>query len=665
MPIRSRYMAVFDVVMRVPPLFVLDSVLNRSFLLFFFPEFLSSEESVINLKALIWILVSLICFICALLIFFLPTEQLIYTYTYLISLGMVAISYVWNRNMAMKLSKPLTLSEDPGEAVTQHIRTFLINLTLQLGLSYNFNNLRVEPPWMRREVYTNYLSTFMRCFTYSSYLLPSLCKFVGLPDRVVCNMPMIAMVFPIVELLLLLVTKLKHIYHSLLMGYMLGRYAIRHYGIQGYIENQWIRLNVPDVLRVFWITRFVYQVILLSGYQVFENYNKLGYYTLSVDNLWAISRLLLVYGCDTVISLSGMTSVVSYITQNIGLLFAGFVGSENEEGQNMGSVSAILFFILALQTGLTGLDADKRVQRLYRNFCLLSTAILHFVHSMVYPLLMSLSASRNTSVSKHSRVLTMCAFLIIFPSCFLYYLWTQHTVSTWLLAVTAFSIEVILKVVISLLQYTLFMVDACRDTFWEELDDYVYYVRSTGSTIEFFFGIFLFCNGAWIMVFESGGTIRACMMCIHAYFNIWVQAKEGWKTFMRRRTAVNKINSLPSATSAEIDLHNDVCAICYQELKTARITRCHHFFHGVCLRKWLYVQDRCPLCHEVIYSPEDLDSEKPSEAQHEWGQENGADAAAEDPRNGDLQNNNDIQPNNIRAAHRTQSDEQLAHPHRD
>jgi len=33
---------------------------------------------------------------------------------------------------------------------------------------------------------------------------------------------------------------------------------------------------------------------------------------------------------------------------------------------------------------------------------------------------------------------------------------------------------------------------------------------------------------------------------------------------------------------------------------SAKITRCRHFFHGVCLRKWLYVQDRCPLCHEIM-----------------------------------------------------------------
>ena len=110
------------------------------------------------------------------------------------------------------------------------------------------------------------------------------------------------------------------------------------------------------------------------------------------------------------------------------------------------------------------------------------------------------------------------------------------------------------------------------------------------------------------MVFESGGTIRAVMMCIHAYFNIWCQAKDGWKIFIKRRTAVKKISLLPVATPEQIAQHADVCAICYQELLSARITRCRHFFHGVCLRKWLYVQDSCPLCHEIMFNTEDANA---------------------------------------------------------
>jgi E3 ubiquitin-protein ligase RNF139 len=37
------------------------------------------------------------------------------------------------------------------------------------------------------------------------------------------------------------------------------------------------------------------------------------------------------------------------------------------------SVSAILFFVLALQTGVTSLDGEKRFHQLCKNFCLLLT----------------------------------------------------------------------------------------------------------------------------------------------------------------------------------------------------------------------------------------------------------------------------------------------------
>lgn len=35
-------------------------------------------------------------------------------------------------------------------------------------------------------------------------------------------------------------------------------------------------------------------------------------------------------------------------------------------------------------------------------------------------------------------------------------------------------------------------------------------------------------------------------------------------------------------------------------MSSAVITYCGHFFHGNCLRKWLYVQETCPMCHQPI-----------------------------------------------------------------
>ena len=179
------------------------------------------------------------------------------------------------------------------------------------------------------------------------------------------------------------------------------------------------------------------------------------------------------------------------------------------------------------------------------------------------------------------------------------------------------------------------MIDAFRTNMWEKLDDYVYYIRALGNSVEFMFGIFLFFNGAWILLFESGGAIRALMMCIHAYFNIWNQAIAGmffyicdyvffeynflmfslclgWKTFIKRRNAVRKIGLLPEATAEQLANFDDVCAICYQELNNARITNCNHYFHSVCLRKWLYLQDVCPLCHKTLYKEQDLHMDEQS-----------------------------------------------------
>lgn len=37
-------------------------------------------------------------------------------------------------------------------------------------------------------------------------------------------------------------------------------------------------------------------------------------------------------------------------------------------------------------------------------------------------------------------------------------------------------------------------------------------------------------------------------------------------------------------------------------MNSAVITPCSHFFHAGCLKKWLYVQETCPLCHSQLKS---------------------------------------------------------------
>ncbi|XP_035441774.1 protein TRC8 homolog [Spodoptera frugiperda] len=636
MSLRSKALALVEVLLRVPPLFVVDEFLKISLGL---PVSSGEEGSVLaNItvdgvavdmmdsdvnyydanfyNALFFTIVKFLvcCLGCmsALCIFVLYTKHLIIVYLYLTSVGLVFVSY-WTNVSAIKQVQALTLVEN-----SPHHSTSILEDVLNLNIK---NLIDVDGPGIL--VIQNYAIQFLLAIIFKyvhlgprhptiqkllpiSFMAPSFLAMLPVPPNLLHHSPVFSALLPLLLVKYVLWSSAYNVVQVVYAGYQHGRLFVSNYGLSALVETEWMRLNVPCVLRVFWVLRVAEHALML----LVDNYDEEAEEGLKVSTLLAVQSLaamtksLLVTGCETITAVLGMTSVISFFCHYIGNFFQWILLTDEEEDKSIGTVSAILFYILALQTGLTSLNPEKRFIRLCRNFCLLFTALLHFLHNIVNPMLMSLSASHNPSTHRHIRALGVCAFLIMFPISLLVYLWSQHTISTWLLAVSAFSIEVIVKVIVSLMIYSLFLIDAYRSTFWEQLDDYVYYIRAFGNTIEFCFGIFLFFNGAWILLFESGGAIRAVMMCIHAYFNIWCEARAGWSVFMKRRTAVNKINSLREASPDQLNRLDDVCAICYQEMHSAKITRCNHYFHGVCLRKWLYVQDRCPLCHDILYKIE-------------------------------------------------------------
>ncbi|XP_060084777.1 protein TRC8 homolog [Ylistrum balloti] len=617
MPWMTEMIRMWEVILRVPPLFMIDSLLNYSFFSYF--QFLQFDTPTTWTQNIEWLLLFSLCLSVALVIFLLGTRQLLTVYSRILSVIAVLVAYFMNVEFTRTATRSVVGSEFPNpknrtiesippETIEHGLQTSIRYLIGQLAAAFIFCKSwqfhRDHPPDSKKYV----------CSVFLSFVFPILVTQVmqviyPSSETLILWSQVVGLILPLMILSTDVINTVSLFYFNFRHSYNLIKLTISAIGIQGFLENHWVRLQIPKVLRLFFTSRFIFQVGYLywtSAYRTIPNTLNVNY--VNADILNNISYQVVVRSCDNIVALLGLTSIVSFCAHYIGIFMAFCIGTSEEDDKNMGTVSAILFFILALQTGLTGLEPEKRLARLCKNLYLLGTAITHFVHSMVHPLLMSLSASRNMHIKRHMRALTMCAFLITFPSCLLVYLWSIHKVNTWLMAVTAFSLEVIIKVIVSLMVYFLFMLDAYRDKFWESLDDYVYYIQSTGNTIEFLFGIFLFCNGGWILLFESGGTIRAIMMCIHAYFNIWVQAKEGWKVFMKRKTAVDKINSLPLASQEQLRTLNDVCAICYQDLQNARITSCNHYFHGVCLRKWLYVQDNCPMCYKVIYNSNDVNS---------------------------------------------------------
>ena len=100
----------------------------------------------------------------------------------------------------------------------------------------------------------------------------------------------------------------------------------------------------------------------------------------------------------------------------------------------------------------------------------------------------------------------------------------------------------------------------------------------------------------WTTPFKTGLVV----IVIHTYYNVWLTARNGWKVFLSRRTAVTKLNRLADATQDQLKDLQDLCAICFDSMSSAKITQCGHYFHSNCLRKWLYIQSSCPLCHQDV-----------------------------------------------------------------
>ncbi|KAM7112009.1 uncharacterized protein J5F26_003915 isoform 5-T5 [Ciconia maguari] len=170
----------------------------------------------------------------------------------------------------------------------------------------------------------------------------------------------------------------------------------------------------------------------------------------------------------------------------------------------------------------------------------------------------------------------------------------------WLLILVSSCMLTSLQVMGTLFIYALFMVELLQDTPLERMDEIIYCVNAVSRVLEFLVAVCVVGYGTWESLFGEWSWMGASVIIIHSYFNVWLRAQSGWRSFLLRREAAKKINSLPQATGGQLRDHNDVCAICFQDMQVAVITPCSHFFHAACLRKWLYVQDTCPMCHQQV-----------------------------------------------------------------
>ncbi|XP_075004402.1 uncharacterized protein LOC142081589 isoform X2 [Calonectris borealis] len=260
-----------------------------------------------------------------------------------------------------------------------------------------------------------------------------------------------------------------------------------------------------------------------------------------------------------------------------------------------------------LPAGLRRLpERQRHAQILQRTFLLsiilfiVVTSTLQSMIEIADPIVLALGASRNRSPWKHFRGVSMCLFLLVFPCFMAYKIAHFFHLDFWLLILVSSCMLTSLQVMGTLFIYALFMVELLQDAPLERMDEIIYCVNAVSRVLEFLVAVCVVGYGTWESLFGEWSWMGASVIIIHSYFNVWLRAQSGWRSFLLRREAAKKINSLPRATGGQLRDHNDVCAICFQDMQVAVVTPCSHFFHAACLRKWLYVQDTCPMCHQQV-----------------------------------------------------------------
>nr|CAD7425156.1 unnamed protein product [Timema monikensis] len=299
--------------------------------------------------------------------------------------------------------------------------------------------------------------------------------------------------------------------------------------------------------------------------------------------------------------------------------------STGQDLKQAGTGEAITMALLSLQTGLVDLTMPQRVGAMSIILFIVVGSLLQSMHDIVEPILLALSASHTYAVARHARVLALCTFLFVFPLYMTIFLCRMFEVDFWTLVVVSTCALTSVQVLGALTVYALFLYDAMqKESGWESLDDMVYIARGITRALEFI--VALLVVGAGIresMLLSSEGRplswLNGTVLAVHCYYNVYQRLQSGWSSFLLRRDAARKIHSLPCATAQQLDSRaHDVCAICYMEMKSARVTPCGHLFHATCLKKWLYVQDRCPLCATKVTTVKSEEAAERIEGAEEW-----------------------------------------------
>ncbi|PIK38366.1 putative E3 ubiquitin-protein ligase AMFR [Apostichopus japonicus] len=149
-----------------------------------------------------------------------------------------------------------------------------------------------------------------------------------------------------------------------------------------------------------------------------------------------------------------------------------------------------------------------------------------------------------------------------------------------------------------LLKYGIHLYDLRYEGVWERRGMIVYYTELLMELLVL--GVDLLHHIhmlLWGNVFLSMASLVICLQIRFLYNEIQrrVQRHRNY-----RKVVHNMETRFSTASQDELRENDDDCAICWEEMKTARKLPCNHLFHDGCLRSWLEHETSCPTCRHPL-----------------------------------------------------------------
>ncbi|KAM9184908.1 RING finger protein 145 isoform 1-T1 [Mergus octosetaceus] len=605
MAAKEKLEAILNVALRVPSIMLLD-VLYRWDVSSFFQQIQRSSLHNNPLFQYKYLALNMhyVGYILSVVLLTLPRQHLVQLYLYFLT---ALLLYAGHQISRLQSKEPMSTYL----AYTMTLEKLLDYVRSELESGYE-GPMYLEPLSMNRFM-TALVGQLVVCtlcscvmktkqiWLFSAHMLPLLARLCLVPLETIVIINKFAMIFTGLEVLYFLASNLLVPYNLAKSAYRELVQVVEVYGLLALGMSLWNQLVVPVLFMVFWLVLFALQI-----YSYFSTRDQPA----SRERLLFLFLTSIAECCSTPYSLLGLVFTVSFVALGVLTLckfyLQGYRAFMNDPAMNRGMTEGVTLLILAVQTGLIELQVVHRAFLLSIILFIVVASILQSMLEIADPIVLALGASRDKSLWKHFRAVSLCLFLLVFPAYMAYMICQFFHMDFWLLIIISSSILTSLQVLGTLFIYVLFMVEEFRKEPVENMDDVIYYVNGTYRLLEFLVALCVVAYGVSETVFGEWTVMGSVIIFIHSYYNVWLRAQLGWKSFLLRRDAVNKIKSLPIATKEQLERHNDICAICYQDMKTAVITPCSHFFHAGCLKKWLYVQETCPLCHCQLKSPSQL-----------------------------------------------------------